>query len=120
MQLPFHPAPGLGDILPGWYALPQNPIVNPVTYRPGMGEILPGAYVLPHNPLADRLYADSPIRPVNSPNPEGDVVPASGGCGCASCAGGMGELDLGSLMQTLNPGYVVGGIIAAFLIFRKK
>ena len=41
----IHPAPGLGDLMPGWFAVPQDPITmarQGVTMTPGIGDILPG------------------------------------------------------------------------------
>ena len=48
-----HPAPGLGDLMAGWFAVPQNSITDGVTYTPGIGDILPGSFVVPQNPIKD-------------------------------------------------------------------
>ena len=44
-MLNYHPAPGLGDLLPGFFVVPQNPITDTqgTTYVPRIGDILPGS-----------------------------------------------------------------------------
>ena len=51
-----HLAPGLGDLLPGWTVVPQNPIAAAAygtTYVPGIGDLLPGSFPVPQNPIKD-------------------------------------------------------------------
>ena len=84
MNLNFHPAPGLGELLPGWHAVPQNPITAAnatVTYIPRMGELLPAYYTLPQNPLLAAL--------------------GGGRCGCKR---GVGSLDLSTAWESLSAG----------------
>jgi len=92
MQLSFHPAPGFGDLLPGSFVVPMNPITaanGQVTYIPRIGEILPGTYSVPQNPLK-----------------------RSGcgmGCGCRGYSDpGMGALDLSGAWDTVTS--TVGGV----------
>ena len=56
-MLRYHPAPGLGDLLPGFFVVPQNPIKDAqgVTYVPRIGDILPGSFVVPQNPIKDYM-----------------------------------------------------------------
>lgn len=69
-HLDVHPAPGFGDLIPGWFSVPQNPIQGDSTpivasinakaggmavKIPTMGELLPGFFVVPQNPLRDQL-----------------------------------------------------------------
>lgn len=71
-----HPAPGFGDLLPGFFVVPQNPFTPPVRV-PGIGDILPGRFIVPQNPLRDALGM-------------------SGGCGCGcGGSGGCGSSDKG-------------------------
>lgn len=52
-----HPAPGLGDLLPGWFVVPQNPITQPHEMKrvESIGEFLPARLMLPYNPLVNAL-----------------------------------------------------------------
>ena len=63
-----HPAPGFGDLMPGWYSVPQNPIRDvgtalvpsansggQITRVPKLGELMPGAFSVPQNPLIAAL-----------------------------------------------------------------
>ena len=50
----IHPAPGVGELMPGFYVVPQNPIAMAQTgmgYFARMGELLPGAFTVPQNPI---------------------------------------------------------------------
>lgn len=120
-HLNFHPAPGLGDLLPGAFVVPQNPIDGEsrraTSYVPRMGELLPGSFSVPQNPLIAALSSGNPLKPANMSN--------GAGCGCAECAGGglsglsgLGNMSLEEVFGTINPGYVVGGIVGLFLLMR--
>jgi hypothetical protein len=94
MQLDLHPAPGVGELMPGWFAVPQNPLRpgsrlltnhiraalvderSKARYAPRIGELVEASFTVPQNPLLDRLLA-----------------PASG-CGCSpsGARAGMGAL----------------------------
>jgi len=106
MVIPVHPAPGLGDLLPGWHVVPQNPIRDAgtaikatvtakaggaVVKVPGMGELLPGMFVVPQNPLRQVLSS-----------PPGSGVPGTKGLGCGTCHG-LGDTTTpgGGLMGSL-------------------
>ena len=56
-MLNYHPAPGLGDLLPGFFVVPQNPITDTqgTTYVPRIGDILPGSFPVPQNPIKDYM-----------------------------------------------------------------
>jgi hypothetical protein len=69
-HIPFHPAPGLGDLLPGEFVVPQNPIRDAGTalvpsavglnggkpYRVAkLGDLMPGKFTVPQNPLITTL-----------------------------------------------------------------
>lgn len=72
-HLPFHPAPGLSDLAPGWFVLPQNPLTmgDPTVLVPTMGATAPGkwirqptladlvqgSFVVPQNPVVQNLAA---------------------------------------------------------------
>jgi len=102
MVIPVHPAPGLGDLLPGWFVVPQNPIRDAgtpvkanvtakaggaVVKVPSMGELMPGMFTVPQNPLRQALAS-----------PPGTGVPGTKGLGCGTCHG-MG--DASGLMGSL-------------------
>lgn len=56
-HLGFHPAPGLGDLMPGSYVVPNNPFhpaslnPSPVGRVPSIGELLPAKFPIPFNPI---------------------------------------------------------------------
>lgn len=109
-QLSHHPAPGLGDILPGWFAVPQNPVIakqQGITYAPTIGDILPGSYPVPQNPIKD--YTKGQVRMIGQAPSAGSgqlngVGVGNCGCGCngaGACgdhgACGCGVSGLGSI-----------------------
>lgn len=111
--IPFHPAPGLGIMLPGWWTVPQNPIVPQQTmYAPRMGELLPASFVVPQNPIVRTTALG---------------VNATTGIGCMSCeaerAAGMGSLGF---FDSYNPvewnwtewAVVGGGVLFLLLMMR--
>jgi len=71
MRLNYHPAPGLGDLLPGFFVVPQNPVrdaetalvpsvqaLNPgaILKKPHIGDFLPGTFfAVPQNPVRKNL-----------------------------------------------------------------
>lgn len=91
-----HPAPGFGDLLPGWFVVPQNPITQPHQMKrvQSVGEFLPARLLTPYNPLLNSL------RTVG--RPAGDV--GGGRVGLM----GMGEFNLSTF--TGNIGDAVKGI----------
>ncbi len=87
---PYHPAPGLGDLVPGMFVVPMNPITaanGGVTYVPRIGDLVRAHYTVPMNPL----------------------VPGMGGCGCNAYRDtGMGALDLSGAWDSVTS--AVGGV----------
>jgi hypothetical protein len=82
----FHPAIGLGDLMPGWYAVPQNPIAaakQGITKAPSLGDIVQGSYVVPQNPLAN--FVAGKVAPLGQKSGGGK------GCGCGGSCGGCGS-----------------------------
>lgn len=67
MWTKHHPAPGFGDLLPGFFVVPQNPLWDNKSralapqgfagakYIPRMGDLLPGRFAVPQNPLIATL-----------------------------------------------------------------
>jgi hypothetical protein len=118
-HIPFHPAIGFGDLLPGEFAVPQNPIRDAGTplvpstvavmggqpYRiPHLGELLAGKFTVPQNP----------IRAVLQNGYSG--IPQSGmpkGCGCTSCSHGAGMGDLSSWLTATSVGSVPNWALVA-------
>ena len=118
-----HPAPNraLGELLPGWFDIPQNPITaakQGVNYTPTLGEIMAGSFVVPQNPIVN--FASGNVLPIGVAPGKGGMVNGqpvagpgmSGGCGCGgSCGGcggggGMGDIsaDLTTFMTDLTAG----------------
>jgi len=122
-----HPAPNraLGELMPGWYDIPQNPLMASnygVAYTPTLGEIMPGSFTIPENPLWN--IGTGTVKPIGiQPGAPGQingqpVATRSGsgsgmGCGCGgghgSCGcggGGMGDIstDLSTFMADLSAG----------------
>lgn len=118
-----HPAPNraLGELMPGWYDVPQNPIMAAkygIGYTPTLGEIMPGNFVVPQNPIAD--YASGSVLPLGvQPGAPGKLngtliggagagASAGMGCGCgcgggSTCAcGGHGISGLGDVSTDLS------------------
>jgi hypothetical protein len=98
-----HPAPGLGDLMPGWFAVPQDPITaaqQGVTYTPGIGDILPGAFVVPQNPIKDFVSGQVKMIGQGQGKGYGNVQPQnSTGCGCGGSCGGCGGHSSGGMGQ---------------------
>lgn len=112
-MLNFHPAPGLGDLLPGWYTVPQNPLRpdstplvpsvqaasgNRITRKPTIGDLLPGTmFVIPQNPILQNISGGM----------------AGLGCGCG-CQSGPPAVALGALnfdgQGMLGTGLFEGGL----------
>lgn len=122
-----HPAPGLGELIPGSFVVPSNPIV-PSSYIPHIGELLPASFPVPQNPL---------IAAISSPPGYGLPNQAGLGCGCSTgcgsgmcgnrglsglgadcgCIGGMCGCGMGQLgMDPMTLALVAGGLVLAYLL----
>ena len=89
-MIQYHPAPGLGLYMPGWYSVPQNPIEGGVSYTPRIGEILPGSFPVPQNPIKD--YMKGQLNLIGrDPNVKGTINGMSG-CECGGTCGGCGGI----------------------------
>src|SRR5208337_1449924 len=99
MNIGRHPAIGLGELLPGWFAVPQNPVDGPVTYIRGIGDILAtGGFTVPQNPIVAR--ASGYIQPIGTaPGQPAQLnnkpVTSGMGCGCSGGANSCGCSGLG-------------------------
>lgn len=112
-HIPFQLAPGLGELLPGNFVLPQNPLHPMAGVRvPHVGELLPAKFSQPENPL---------LRAVR------EVKPGCGcrhGLGCPCALTGLGDLGfLGIDMSTVIPDWpwttwamVGGGLLVLTLL----
>lgn len=115
MQTNFHPSPGLGDLLPGWFVVPQNPIRPDSTVmvpsvqatmpgqigrRPHMGEFLPATFSVPQNPIVKNLASG--------------MGGLACGCGTPSCGApnsyGMSGFDVSSVTDWAKENSPIGGI----------
>lgn len=136
--MPFiytHPAPGFGDLLPGWFVVPQNPILDamgipptPVAKVQSMGELLPGKFVVPQNPLIGQLAAGVMVGP-------GGKGTGITGCGClgqmgCSCGnehvnglgglGGVTDMFAGIAADPMQLVWIGGGMLLLFLLLGRK
>lgn len=117
-QLNYHPAPGLGDLLPGFYVVPQNPI-QPVKYIRGIAEILPGAYVVPQNPVKDFTRGQTKLIG-QGVSGCGCGCGGSGACGSGQINGigvrGLGDLstDWSSFTGSISSGDYMGALKSTF------
>src|SRR5882724_9559636 len=113
-RLGYHPAPGMGDLLPGFYVVPQNP-VQPVKYVRGISEILPGSFPVPQNPVKDYTRGQTKL-----------IGQGVSGCG-GSCGGscgyggqingvGIGDLssDWASFQSDISSGDYMGALQSTF------
>jgi hypothetical protein len=120
MWLNHHPSPGFGELLPGFFVVPQNPIWDNksqgnapnafagVKYIPSIGDILPGRFSVPQNPLIAQIRAGM------------SKLSGLGGCCCGadkgSGSGGANTGDAGtgfingSPVLTEGMGDLLGGI----------
>lgn len=114
MYLSTHPAPGLGELVPGSFWVPQNPLVpgtftGEVAYIPRAVERLPGRCGVQSNPLYKALNGG-----INGSGPSGvgcgdDCAgmggcgcAAGGGCGCGGSCGGTGSCGVGCGMGSIS------------------
>jgi hypothetical protein len=138
-QIGFHPAPGLGDLAPGFFVVPQNPLRNDSTVlvpsvqasaggrmvkKPHIGDFVAGSFVVPQNPVRRNLAT-------------GMMGLGGGlGCGCGTpdCGSGYGAnpyglqgLDLSSISTwAQSPSFISasvpnwalygGAAVAAYLL----
>jgi hypothetical protein len=65
---------GLNDFVPGWYSVPQNPVVM---VRRGTGDFVRGQFSVPDNPVMKGM----------------GHVGCGSDCGCGPCRAGMGAID---------------------------
>lgn len=133
-HVPFHPAPGMGDLLPGYFVVPNNPITS-AAGGPGatgvgrvahIGELMPASFVVPENPLMNALATVG--RGPASQKSLGGCGCTGLGCGCGDrmSLSGLGEFNLDSITQNLNPtqwsgttiAMVAGGALLLLLMMR--
>lgn len=107
-NLNIHPAPGLGDLMAGYYVVPQNPLQmaqEGVSVVPKLGDFVAASFVVPQNPLYAQITGTvAPIgqgiagRKITMSKSGGGGLSGCGdGCGCGgSCGcgdhGGMGDI----------------------------
>lgn len=123
-HIPFHPAPGFGELLPGEFVVPQNPITmaeRGVSRVPHLAEFMPGTFSVPQNPIRNELAGMSSLRP----GVKGLGCGGSGSCGCGGkesgscgCSGGMSGLgDVSDFMAGLSTPVLIGGAVLLYLMF---
>jgi hypothetical protein len=97
-HIPFHPAPGFGELMPGDFVVPQNPITaasKGVRYIARMGELMPGQFSIPQNPIVKNFQTGM----------QGMGTKGCAGMGCDG-AGFMGSMAGGSLAGMGNLGEI--------------
>lgn len=136
MHTSVHVAPGLGDLIGGWFVVPQNPVGGGrAGYVPSLGELMPGSYPMPQNPLMRGLSAVGAGGSGTGMGcgcgggdaPSHDHGPAKSACGCG-CNGqvspwsafrglsGMGFLGLDDTTgDGISPIWLAGGALLAYL-----
>lgn len=104
-HIPFHPAPGFGDLSPGWFVVPQNPMRSDgtalvpsvqatapgrVVRVPSLNDLVQASFVVPQNPLVPHL---SGLRGL--------------GCGCSQlgCDGGRDFYALNGIADDLSSSF---------------
>lgn len=98
-HIPFHPAPGFGDLLPGSFVVPQNPVRSDGTPMvPSIQATAPGQVIkLPS--LADLVAASFVV-------PQNPIMPQRGmsglGCGCGGGCSAQFGADGGANYYALN------------------
>lgn len=108
-MIKYHPAPGLGDLLPGFFVVPQNPIkdATPTTYVPRIGDILPGAFAVPQNPIKD--YMNGRLNLIGREPGVPGMVNGVSGCGCGGSCGGCGGLgDISTDIAKIQSDFTAG------------
>jgi hypothetical protein len=129
----FHPAPGLGDLLPGMFVVPQNPIMdagtplvpsvqatapNQVMRVKHIGELLPGMFVVPQNPIIRTLATGGQTSGMAG-------LGCGGGCGCgmgdATAAPATSDWTSFFTQSTIIPGIpdgliYGGGLLAVYML----
>lgn len=104
-NLNVHPAPGLGDLMAGYFVVPQDPITmanEGVSRKPSLGDFIDASFVVPQNPLLAQISgtvapigqgsAGMPIKPSGHKH-SGLGCGGGGSCGCGgACGGGGGGL----------------------------
>lgn len=124
-RINFHPAPGFGDLMPGFFVVPQNPLRPGDTGTPlvpslqatapgrtlrisRIGELMPGQFSVPQNPLMAAITGGM-----------------SGlGCGCSSGCGnsnytlnGMGDLSMDSITSWLTDPSPISASVPNWMLY---
>jgi hypothetical protein len=128
----------MGDLLPGYFVVPNNPITS-AAGGPGatgigrvahVGELMPASFVVPENPLMNAL-----VTVGRGPASQKSLSGLGGGCGCTGLGcgcgdrmslSGLGEFNMDSVTQNLNPAnwsattmaMVGGGVLLLILMMR--
>lgn len=108
----LHPAPGLGELIPGWFVLPSNPI-SPAGRIPSMGELLPATFPIPQNPLVAAIMA--PRGGCGLPGARAGMGDLGSDCGCIGGMCGCGMSGLGQF-DMLTMALVAGGLVLLWMV----
>jgi len=124
----YHPAPGLGDLLPGFYVLPQNPIRDAIPSPTGMVASLSAAYggrpvqirgtgdliasapfAVPQNPIRAALSGLNDLAYGTYVVPQNPMRPGISGLACAQCDRGLGGIT-DTVSQWINTDSPIPGV----------
>lgn len=122
-RINFHPAPGFGDLMPGNFVVPQNPIRDQgtplvpslqatmpnTTFRIArLAELMPGQFTVPQNPLRMALSGGL----------------AGMGCGCSSgcnngnyTLNGMGDLSMDGVTSWLTDPSPISASVPNWILY---
>jgi hypothetical protein len=121
MNINVHPAPGFGELLPGFFVVPHNPI-TPVSRVPRIGELVAAKFSIPENPLTRALVGDNGLQPQGSRSVS---MSAIGSCGCigSMCGQGCEGLGMGQLPGGLEAvsgflPWILGGAVVLWMLSR--
>jgi len=105
-------APGIGELMPGMFAVPQNPMMRAagmMIRQPRLGELMPGYFTVPQNPLLAELNGNGGITNKAKQNELGSC-----GCGCNGAGGcGMGSLGM---FDPMTLAMLAGGAVLLFML----
>ncbi len=119
-QINGHPAPGFGELIPGSYVVPQNPITmaeSGVRYVNRMGELLPGAFSVPQNPIIRNFQTG-----MQGMGTMGCVGLGCDGGGFMGSLAGMGEIDLSTFSPSgwsTQTWWIIGGAAVLLVLMMR-
>lgn len=125
-HIPFHPAPGFGELMPGDFVVPQNPITmaqNGVSRIARMGELMPGQFSIPQNPIKRNF--ETGMQGMGTKGCAGIGCDSGGFTGSLAGGNGLGFMDdvdwegLSPTNWSTGMKWAVGaGVVLMILLYR--